>query len=112
MSEIVTASLAVPRPRQVLNAIGARLPLPVAAFAFWLAVVAPAAGATVVLVHKLPAGGWDRLALLAVAASLAQMSAVHMTQRRVWHPAVVFVVGGVLTLTPQQIVLMCVLQHL
>ena len=112
MSEIATASLAVPRPRQVLNAIGARLPLPSAAFAFWLAVVLPAAAALVVAVHQVPEDGWGRFTLLACTASLAQISAVHMTRRRVWHPAVVFVVVGVLTLSPQQIVLMCVIQHL
>src|SRR5256885_2114402 len=48
MTEIATASLAVPRPRQLLNALGVRLPLAPAAFAFWLAVVAPAAPAAAV----------------------------------------------------------------
>src|SRR4051812_2158233 len=112
MSEIATAPLAVPRPRQLLNAIGASLPLPPAAFVFWLAVVAPAAAAVAVAVHKLPVDGCDRFMLLAFTASLAQISAVHMTRRRVWHPAVVFVVVGILTLSPQQIALMCVIQHL
>jgi putative nucleotidyltransferase with HDIG domain len=50
--------------------------------------------------------------MLGIAASVAQLSAVHMTRRRVFHPAIVFVIVGALVLSPQQIVLMCVLQHL
>jgi putative nucleotidyltransferase with HDIG domain len=112
MAETATAPLAVIRPRQLLRRISVRLPLPPAAAAFWLAVVVPAGVAAYLALHRLPAGGWSRFALLALTASLAQMSAVHMTRRRVFHPAIVFVVAGILVLSPEQLVLMCVAQHL
>jgi putative nucleotidyltransferase with HDIG domain len=112
MAETATAPIAVFRPRQLLTLITDRLPLPPAAAAFWVAVVAPAAAASYFALHRLPAGGWNRFAVLALAASLAQMSAVHMTRRRVFHPAIVFVIAGILVLSPEQLVLMCVLQHL
>jgi len=112
MSEMATAPIAVLKPRQFLKAIAAELPMPPAALAFWFAVAAPASVALGIAAHELPAGGWGPFALLTFTASLAQISAVHTTRRRVWHPAIVFVVVGILVLTPQQIVLMCVLQHL
>jgi putative nucleotidyltransferase with HDIG domain len=112
MNETVTAPRAVFRSRQLRSTLTETLPLPPGAFAFWLAIFAPAAIAVFVAVRRLPAGGWDRFWLLALTASLAQMAAVHMTRRRVFHPAIVFVVTGILVLSPQQLVLMCVLQHL
>jgi putative nucleotidyltransferase with HDIG domain len=112
MADTATAPLAVFRPRQLHSRITARLPLPPAAAAFWVAVVAPAAAAGYFALQRIPEGGWNRFAILALTASLAQMSAVHMTRRRVFHPAIVFVVAGILVLSPEQLVLMCVLQHL
>ena len=112
MSETATAPAAVFRPRQLRTALVALLPLPPAALAFWLVVLAPAAAAAYLAARRLPLEGWDRFWLLALAASLAQMSAAHTTRRRVFHPAIVFVVVGIVVLPPQQLVLMCVLQHL
>ncbi|HVH51278.1 MAG TPA: HD-GYP domain-containing protein [Gaiellaceae bacterium] len=85
--------------------------LPTAGWAYWMVVVGPAAVAVSLAVTHLPGVGWDRFAVLACAASAAQLSAVHLTGRRVFHPAIVFVVAGALVLSPQQLVLMCVLQH-
>ena len=112
MSETATATPAVFSPRPVRTTLAGSLPLPPGAFAFWLAIAAPAAAAAYLALRRLPATGWDRFWLLALTASLAQLAAVHMTRRRVFHPAIVFVVAGILILPPQQLVLMCVLQHL
>jgi putative nucleotidyltransferase with HDIG domain len=74
--------------------------------------VGVAAAALAVAAPRLPAsGGWGVFALLAVAASLAQLAAVQLPRNRLFHPAIVFVVAGALLLTPQQLVLMCVVQH-
>ena len=80
----------------------------------YLLTVAGAAGAGLLAAaHGLDRGGaWGQFALLATAASVAQMSSVQLTRKRVFHPAIVFVVAGALLLSPQQIVLMCVLQHI
>ena len=82
------------------------------AWIYWLAVVGTAAGALAVSVPGLAhADHWGRFALLTAAASVAQFSAVKLTRKRVFHPAIVFVVAGALLLSPQQLVFMCVLQH-
>jgi putative nucleotidyltransferase with HDIG domain len=86
--------------------------LPPAAAGYWLGVVG--AGAVVLAAagsQLRVSGGWDRFAVLAAAASFAQLSAVQLTRNRVFHPAIVFVVAGAVLLTPQQLVLMCVVQH-
>ena len=46
------------------------------------------------------------------AASAAQLSSVQLTRKRVFHPSIVFVVAGALLLSPQQVALMCVVQHI
>src|SRR3954447_18721641 len=82
------------------------------AWTYWLAVVGSAAGALTVSAPALTeTDGWGRFAILTAAASVAQLSAVKLTRRRVFHPAIVFVVAGALLLTPEQLVFMCVLQH-
>ena len=54
----------------------------------------------------------ERFAILATASSVAQLTSVRLTPtKRVFHPAIVFVVAGALLLSPQQLVLMCVVQH-
>ena len=83
-----------------------------AAWAYWLVIVAAGGGAVLASLTSLPGSdGWQRFALLATAASVAQLSAVQLTRNRVFHPAIVFVLAGALLLTPQQLVLMCVVQH-
>ncbi len=83
------------------------------AWIYLLTVVGVAGGAVLVSVSAVgDADGWGRFALLATAASAAQMSSVQLTRKRVFHPAIVFVVAGALLLSPEQIVLMCVVQHI
>ena len=83
-----------------------------AAQLYWAAVVAPA---VLVLERAFTAehgAGWTRFAVLAGAASVAQLSSVQLARNRVFHPAIVFVVAGALVLSPAQLVLMCVIQHI
>ncbi|HYX89779.1 MAG TPA: HD-GYP domain-containing protein [Gaiellaceae bacterium] len=102
-----------PRLRPFLSPIRGRSPLPPAAWAFWLAVVAPAAIALELATLRLDAtGGWMRFAILTVAASVAQLSSVQLTRRRVFQPAMVFVVAGALLLAPHQLALLCVLHNI
>jgi putative nucleotidyltransferase with HDIG domain len=88
--------------------------LPRAAWGVWFATVGAAAG--VVLASSLRLSQthehWRAFAVLTLAASLAQLPTVQLTRNRVFHPAILFVVAGILLLTPQQVVLMCVVQHL
>jgi hypothetical protein len=99
--------------RRVLQRARAPSPLTPAAWGFWLAVVVPAAVATVLATHAFTSGdGWTRFALLTAGASAAQLSSLQLTRRRVFHPAVVFVVAGSLLLSPQQLVLMCAIHNI
>jgi putative nucleotidyltransferase with HDIG domain len=94
------------RPRRAQSA------LTPAAWLYWAAVVAPAALVLERALRSDPSDGWTRFAVLAGAASIAQLSSVHLTRNRVFHPAIVFVVAGALVLSPEQLVLMCVVQHI
>ncbi len=86
--------------------------LPPAASFYWVGVVGAGALSVIAAASQLgTTGGWGRFAVLTVAACVAQLSAVQLTRNRVFHPAIVFVVAGALLLTPQQLVLMCVVQH-
>ena len=88
--------------------------LPASAWAVWTATVAAATVIVVASALRLSSaqGHWRLFAILTIAASVAQLSSVQLTRNRVFHPAILFVVAGVLLLTPQQVALMCVLQHL
>jgi putative nucleotidyltransferase with HDIG domain len=84
-----------------------------AAWSYWLAVVGLAGGALLAGVPALgDQGNWGLFAVLTTAASAAQLSSVHLTRKRVFHPAIVFVVAAALLLSPQQVALMCVVQHI
>lgn len=113
---MTTGTAAVVRPASagdLLRRLCLSLPLPPAASVYWLAVVGIGACLTLAAGSAISlADGWGMFALLTVAASIAQLSAVQLTRNRVFHPAIVFVVAGALLLTPQQLVLMCVIQHL
>jgi putative nucleotidyltransferase with HDIG domain len=89
-------------------------PLPARAWAVWAATVA--AGSVVVVASLLglaqTRSHWQAFAFLTLAASAAQLGSMQLTRNRVFHPAILFVVAGVLLLTPQQVVLMCVVQHI
>src|SRR6266550_9525052 len=84
-----------------------------AAWVYWLAVVGLAGGGLLAGAQGLAdAHGWGRFALLTTVASAAQLSSVQLTRKRVFHPAIVFVVAGALLLSPEQVALMCVIQHI
>ncbi len=101
-----------PRPRTLLRPARVESPLPLSAWAFWLAVVAPAAVALELAARTLGDGdGWTRFVVLTAAGSVAQLSSVQLTRRRVFHPALMFVVAGSLMLSPQQLVLMCAVHN-
>ena len=112
---MTTAAVGHPRvstPASLLRHARALSALPTGAWAYWLAVVAPGAAAAGFALTHTNGGDFRRFAALTAAASLAQLSSVRLKGRRVFHPAIVFVVAGALLLTPGQLVLMCVTQHL
>jgi putative nucleotidyltransferase with HDIG domain len=83
------------------------------AWIYWLIVVGTAGAGLMAGAPGLgDAHGWGRFALLATVASVAQLSSVQLTRKRVFHPAIVFVVAGALLLSPEQVALMCVVQHI
>jgi putative nucleotidyltransferase with HDIG domain len=101
-----------PSARQFLHALLRRTNLPLRAWAYWAAIVAPAGVAVVASFVTRPDDGWNEFALLTAAAAIAQLTSLQLTRNRVFHPSVVFVVAGALMLTPQQLVLMCALHNI
>lgn len=88
-------------------------PFPPVAWGYWVAVVAPVAAGVPVALAAFGDAHWARFALLATAASVSQLASVRMgSSRRTFHPAIVFVMAGALVLSPQELVVMCVLQHI
>jgi putative nucleotidyltransferase with HDIG domain len=85
-----------------------------AAWTFWVAVVGLASAVLTLSLLSLPGSntGWWSFLALAGAASITQLTAVRLPRNRVFHPAILFVVAGALLLQPEQLALMCVLQHL
>ena len=78
--------------------IGALTP---AAWLYWAAVVAPAALGIPLAAAHVEAIDWLQFAVLAVLASLSQLLSFHLNRRRVFHPAILFVVAGALLLPPK-----------
>jgi putative nucleotidyltransferase with HDIG domain len=108
------AIVLVTRRESILRRVTALSGLPQGAWGYWLLMEAAAAGVFVALGPALASThtGWWRFAALTTAAALAQLTSVQLTRNRVFHPAIVFVVAGALLLTPQQVALMCVIQHI
>lgn len=114
MSESVTTAGARGPRSSLSRRAGLIAGLSAKAWACWFVVVSTA---SVVLAHAVAGlgeteGRWATFAVLTTAGSIAQLGAVHLTQNRVFHPAIVFVVAGALVLTPEQVALMCLLQHI
>jgi putative nucleotidyltransferase with HDIG domain len=98
---------AVRRPLRLRGRqIGALTP---AAWIYWAAVVAPAAVAIVLAADHVHAVDWPRFATLAALASLSQLLSFHLNRRRVFHPAILFIVAGALLLPPELMILLVVL---
>ena len=89
--------------------IGALTP---AAWLYWAAVVAPAALGILVAADHVEAIDWRRFAALAVLASLSQLLSFHLNRRRVFHPAILFIVAGALLLPPELMILLVVIHCL
>jgi putative nucleotidyltransferase with HDIG domain len=78
------------------------------AWLYWLVVVAPVVvGLPVALTH-LPAGHWRNFVLLTGLASIAQLLSLQLNRRRVFHPAIVFVVAAALLLSPELMLLLVI----
>jgi putative nucleotidyltransferase with HDIG domain len=85
--------------------IGALTP---AAWLYWAVVVAPAAVGIVLAAEHVQAIDWGSFAALAVLASLSQLLSFHLNRRRVFHPAIVFIVAGALLLPPELMIVLIV----
>ncbi len=103
-----TAAIRAPRRALQLRVthIGGLTP---AAWLYWAAVVVPAAIGIFVAADHVHAVDWRRFATLAVLASLSQLLSFHLNRRRVFHPAIVFIVAGALLLPPELMILLVVI---
>ena len=89
--------------------IGALTP---AAWVYWAAVVAPAALGIPLAAAHVEAIDWLHFAALAVLASLSQLLSFQLNRRRVFHPAILFIVAGALLLPPELLILLIVIHCL
>jgi putative nucleotidyltransferase with HDIG domain len=80
-----------------------------AAWAYWTAIVSPAALGIVLAACYVGEVDWSSFTVLAVLASVSQLLSFHLNRRRVFHPAIVFIVAGALLLSPQLLVLLVVI---
>jgi putative nucleotidyltransferase with HDIG domain len=104
------SAAAVETGRQPLRLRGTLIAgLTPAAWLYWAAVVAPAALGIVVAADHVEAIDWRRFAALAVLASVSQLLSFHLNRRRVFHPAIVFIVAGALLLPPELMILLIVI---
>jgi putative nucleotidyltransferase with HDIG domain len=89
--------------------VGALTP---AAWLYWTAVVAPAALGIPLAAAHVEAIDWLHFAALAMLASLSQLLSFQLNRRRVFHPAILFVVAGALLLPPELLILLVVIHCL
>ncbi|HEX4324429.1 MAG TPA: HD-GYP domain-containing protein [Gaiellaceae bacterium] len=82
------------------------------AWAYWAAVVTPAALGIPLAAAHVHAIDWRRFATLAVLASASQLLSFHLNRQRVFHPAILFVVAGALLLPPELMILLVVVHCL
>ena len=80
-----------------------------AAWAYWTAIVAPAAVAILLAACYVGEVDWSSFAVLAVLASVSQLLSFHLNRRRVFHPAIVFIVAGALLLSLELMILLVVI---
>jgi putative nucleotidyltransferase with HDIG domain len=103
---VTTAAVEVPRRFQLREKrVGA---LSLAAWLYWSAVVVPAALGIPLAAVYVHAEVWGRFGLLTVLASVSQLLSFHLNRRRVFHPAILFVVAGALLLPPELLILLVV----
>lgn len=102
---------ALEAPREPLRLRDRKIgPLSLAAWLYWSVIVGPAAlGIPLAAAYiDSSAGQWKRFALLTVFASVSQLLSFHLNRRRVFHPAILFVVAGALLLPPELLILLIV----
>jgi putative nucleotidyltransferase with HDIG domain len=87
-------------------------PLNLAAWLYWSAVVVPVALVIPLAVANANVANWGRFVVLAVLASLSQLLSFQLNRRRVFHPAILFVVAGALLLPPELMILLVVVHCL
>jgi putative nucleotidyltransferase with HDIG domain len=104
------STAAVGAPRGPLTLRGKRIgALSLASWIYWSAVVVPAALGIPLAVTHAHGEQWSRFALLTVLASASQLLSFHLNRRRVFHPAILFIVAGALLLPPELMILLVVL---
>ena len=79
------------------------------AWDYWVVVVGPVAIGLPAAIAHLHGGNWNRFILLALLASVSQLLSFQLNRRRVFHPAIVFVVAGALLLPPAYLVFLVVI---
>src|SRR5919198_5667021 len=113
MSEALTSARWRDAGAPLLSRLRAAAGLPLGAWAYWLGAELAAFTLIAAALPSLRASsGWGTFAALTGAASLAQLTAARLNRSRVFHPALIFVVAGVLLLPPEQIPLLYVVSHI
>jgi len=79
------------------------------AWLYWALIVAPAAAGIPLAAAHVEAIDWIRFAALAALASVSQLLSFHLNRRRVFHPAIVFIVAGALLLPPELLIMLVVI---
>ena len=107
-----SGSLVLPRPN-TLGGPEQREGISFAAKLNVLLVCTAALGASAVttLVDGRLPRDWTTFVVLAAVAATAQLFGVHTTHNQSYHLAIVFVLAGALTLPPELVALLCVIQH-
>jgi putative nucleotidyltransferase with HDIG domain len=107
------SAAAVETGRRPSRLRGVRIgPLTPAAWLYWAAVVGPAALGIPLAAAHVEAIDWLSFVALAVLASLSQLLSFQLNRRRVFHPAILFVVAGALLLPPELLILLIVIHCL
>jgi putative nucleotidyltransferase with HDIG domain len=105
----VSCAAVISRRRPLLLRRALIGPLAPRAWLYWLAVVAPAASGIPLAFAFVPPTDWRRFTLLVGLASAAQLLSFHLNRRRIFHPAILFVVAGALLLPPELLILLVVI---
>ena len=107
------STAAVEAPARPVRLRGTRIgPLDLAAWLYWSAVVVPAALGIAFAIAYTADADWLRFAALASMASASQLLSFHLNRRRVFHPAILFIVAGALLLPPELMILLVVVHCL
>jgi putative nucleotidyltransferase with HDIG domain len=113
MSEALTSARWRDAGAPLLTRLRAAAGLPLGAWVYWLGAELAACTLIAAALPSLRASsGWGTFAALTGAASLAQLSAARLNRGRAFHPALIFVIAGVLLLPPEQIPLLYIASHI